>query len=193
MPRRGRGHCARRRPGSSFAGLAGAPGRGAADLEDARRADRAGAGGTLRRFYPHPRDIGETIELVGLADKRKARAHKLSGGQLRRLDVALAIVGDPDLMFLDEPTTGFDPAGSLGAGRGLARAGQDGLFDHAQHGRGRGARRPSGSDREGFHRRSRRVPSSPRAPPRPWAAATSRPWRSASPTLLGRRLRCLRT
>ena len=144
-------------------------------------------------FYPHPRDIGEMIELVGLADKRKARAHKLSGGQLRRLDVALVIVGDPDLMFLDEPTTGFDPAASLGAGRGLARAGQDGLYDHAQHGRGRGARRPSGSDREGFHRRSRRVPSSPRAPPRPWAVATSRPWRSASPTLLGRRFRCLRT
>ena len=61
-------------------------------------------------FYPHPRDIGETIELVGLADKWKSRAGKLSGGQLRRLDVALAIVGDPDLMFLDEPTTGFDPA-----------------------------------------------------------------------------------
>jgi len=61
-------------------------------------------------FYPHPRDVDETIELVGLADKRKARAGKLSGGQLRRLDVALAIVGDPDLVFLDEPTTGFDPA-----------------------------------------------------------------------------------
>lgn len=61
-------------------------------------------------FYPHPRNIDETIDLVGLGDKRKARAGRLSGGQLRRLDVALAIVGDPDLVFLDEPTTGFDPA-----------------------------------------------------------------------------------
>jgi ABC-2 type transport system ATP-binding protein len=61
-------------------------------------------------FYPHPRNVDETIELVGLAGKRRARTGKLSGGQLRRLDVALAIVGDPDLVFLDEPTTGFDPA-----------------------------------------------------------------------------------
>ena len=61
-------------------------------------------------FYPHPRNVEETIEHVGLADKRRARTGKLSGGQLRRLDVALAIVGDPDLIFLDEPTTGFDPA-----------------------------------------------------------------------------------
>jgi ABC-2 type transport system ATP-binding protein len=61
-------------------------------------------------FYPHPRSVQETIELVGLSDKRRARTGKLSGGQLRRLDVALAIVGDPELVFLDEPTTGFDPA-----------------------------------------------------------------------------------
>ena len=61
-------------------------------------------------YYPHPRDVDDTIELVGLTDKRDARAGRLSGGQQRRLDVALALVGDPELVFLDEPTTGFDPA-----------------------------------------------------------------------------------
>ena len=61
-------------------------------------------------YYPRPRDVGETIALVGLGDKRKTRAGRLSGGQVRRLDFALALVGDPDLLFLDEPTTGFDPA-----------------------------------------------------------------------------------
>jgi ABC-2 type transport system ATP-binding protein len=61
-------------------------------------------------YYPHPRPAAETIELVGLADKRDAQTKQLSGGQLRRLDVALALIGDPDLVFLDEPTTGFDPS-----------------------------------------------------------------------------------
>ena len=60
--------------------------------------------------YPHPRDPGEVIELVGLEAKRDARVRELSGGQRRRLDLALALVGDPELVFLDEPTTGFDPA-----------------------------------------------------------------------------------
>ena len=60
-------------------------------------------------FYPAPRDVEETIELVGLTAKRRTRAGRLSGGQQRRLDVALALVGDPELVFLDEPTTGFDP------------------------------------------------------------------------------------
>ncbi|GAB3888496.1 ABC transporter ATP-binding protein [Kibdelosporangium lantanae] len=60
-------------------------------------------------FYAHPRDVAETIDRVGLTDKARARARTLSGGQLRRLDLALALVGDPELMFLDEPTTGFDP------------------------------------------------------------------------------------
>ena len=60
-------------------------------------------------YYPRPRDSGEVIELVGLTDKRDARVRTLSGGQLRRLDLALALVGDPELLFLDEPTTGFDP------------------------------------------------------------------------------------
>jgi ABC-2 type transport system ATP-binding protein len=60
--------------------------------------------------YPRPRDPAETISLVGLSGKEDARAGSLSGGQQRRLDLALALVGDPELIFLDEPTTGFDPA-----------------------------------------------------------------------------------
>ena len=62
------------------------------------------------RLYPHPRDADETIRLVGLEEKADARANQLSGGQRRRLDLALALIGDPELIFLDEPTTGFDPA-----------------------------------------------------------------------------------
>jgi ABC-2 type transport system ATP-binding protein len=62
------------------------------------------------RYYPHPRDADETIALVGLEEKRDAQIRTLSGGQTRRLDLALALVGDPELIFLDEPTTGFDPA-----------------------------------------------------------------------------------
>jgi ABC-2 type transport system ATP-binding protein len=61
-------------------------------------------------YYKRSRDVDEIIELVGLADKRDARVRTLSGGQKRRLDLGAALVGDPDLVFLDEPTTGFDPA-----------------------------------------------------------------------------------
>ncbi len=61
-------------------------------------------------YYSRPRDTDEVVRLVGLEEKRAARVRTLSGGQLRRLDLALALVGDPDLVFLDEPTTGFDPA-----------------------------------------------------------------------------------
>jgi ABC-2 type transport system ATP-binding protein len=61
-------------------------------------------------YYRRPRDVDEVIELVGLHEKRDARVKSLSGGQKRRLDLGVALVGDPDLVFLDEPTTGFDPA-----------------------------------------------------------------------------------
>jgi len=60
-------------------------------------------------FYPHPRDVEEVLALAGLQEKADERSRRLSGGQLRRLDFALALVGDPELIFLDEPTTGFDP------------------------------------------------------------------------------------
>jgi len=61
-------------------------------------------------FYTRPRPIDEVIDLVGLRDKRDARVGRLSGGQRRRADVGVALIGDPELVFLDEPTTGFDPA-----------------------------------------------------------------------------------
>jgi ABC-2 type transport system ATP-binding protein len=61
-------------------------------------------------FYPAPREVDEVIGIVGLEESVDQRANKLSGGQKRRLDLALALIGDPELVFLDEPTTGFDPA-----------------------------------------------------------------------------------
>jgi len=65
--------------------------------------------GHFAGFYPNPRRPAEVIDLVGLAGKARARIHTLSGGQVRRLDVALGLIGRPELLFLDEPTTGFDP------------------------------------------------------------------------------------
>ena len=62
-------------------------------------------------YYPHPRPVDEVIELIGLGEKADDRIKRLSGGQQRRLDVGLGIIGNPDLLFLDEPTTGLDPSG----------------------------------------------------------------------------------
>jgi len=64
---------------------------------------------TFGGYYERPRDVDEVVTLVGLAEKADARVRTLSGGQKRRLDLGLALVGDPELIFLDEPTTGFDP------------------------------------------------------------------------------------
>ena len=66
-------------------------------------------------YYPSPLPVEQAIQLVGLVEQRTQRAGRLSGGQQRRLDVALALIGDPELVFLDEPTTGFDPAARRGA------------------------------------------------------------------------------
>ncbi|MEA2452894.1 MAG: type transport system ATP-binding protein [Actinomycetota bacterium] len=64
----------------------------------------------FRGYYPHPRPLDEIIDVVELTEKRDELVRKLSGGQQRRLDVAVGLAGDPDLLFLDEPTTGFDPS-----------------------------------------------------------------------------------
>jgi ABC-2 type transport system ATP-binding protein len=66
-------------------------------------------------YFPHPRDVAEVIRAVGLEDKAAARVKSLSGGQQRRLDLGLGIIGDPELLILDEPTTGFDPSARRGA------------------------------------------------------------------------------
>ena len=66
-------------------------------------------------YYPRPRAVDDVLELVGLVDKADARVKTLSGGQQRRLDVGLGIIGAPELLFLDEPTTGFDPSARRGA------------------------------------------------------------------------------
>ncbi len=66
-------------------------------------------------YYPDPRPVDEVVELVGLAEKARARVKTLSGGQQRRLDLGMGIIGRPELVFLDEPTTGFDPSARRGA------------------------------------------------------------------------------
>src|SRR5262245_59585294 len=66
--------------------------------------------GLFAGYYERPRDVADVVRLVGLEEKRTAKVRSLSGGQKRRLDMAVALAGDPELLFLDEPTTGFDPA-----------------------------------------------------------------------------------
>ncbi len=78
----------------------------ASDLQDASVTE---ALEHFRKFYANPRGVAETVQLVGLEDKATSRVRALSGGQRRRLDVALGVIGRPELLFLDEPTTGFDP------------------------------------------------------------------------------------
>jgi ABC-2 type transport system ATP-binding protein len=111
-----------------------APGRWRARLGIVLQESGAEPGLTVREcvalyagYYPAPRNIDETIALVGLAAQSGERAIRLSGGQRRRLDVALALIGDPELIFLDEPTTGFDPSARRAAWEvidGLRRLGK---------------------------------------------------------------------
>ncbi len=88
-------------------------------------------------YYPSPRPVDEVIELIGLKEKADQRVKKLSGGQQRRLDVGLGIIGNPELLFLDEPTTGLDPSGRRASWdliRQLAASGTTVLLDHPLHG-----------------------------------------------------------
>jgi ABC-2 type transport system ATP-binding protein len=78
----------------------------------------------FRGYYPHPRPVAEVLAVVGLTEQAARRVRQLSGGQRRRLDVAVGLCGDPDLLFLDEPTTGFDPAARHQAW-GMVRSLQD--------------------------------------------------------------------
>ena len=144
--------------------------------------------------YPRPRDAAETIALVGLDGREDTRAGQLSGGQQRRLDLALALVGDPELIFLDEPTTGFDPAARRAAWeviRVAARPWQDDPAHHPLPGRGAVAGRPGG-DHQGRADRGRGpalgAGQRPRLLPRelpgerpPGRARDRRPHRAAPP------------
>ena len=141
-------------------------------------ADGPRGGGAVRGLLPVAARRGRDRRASSAwSEKADARAAKLSGGQQRRLDVALALVGDPELLFLDEPTTGFDPSARRQAWEVIgepARPRQDDLPDHPLHGRGAGPGRPGGDPR-------RRGRSSPQGPPgRARRTAPSAPPGSAS-------------
>jgi ABC-2 type transport system ATP-binding protein len=144
-------------------------------------------------YYASPRDVDETVALVGLTEKADVRTSKLSGGQQRRLDVALALIGDPELLFLDEPTTGFDPSARRHAWEmigGLRDLGKTVFLtthymDEAQAladrvaiiSAGRivatGSPEDLGGDRQGRTEISFRLPAGVRAPDLPFAVRTS--------------------
>ena len=117
-------------------------------LQEAKDFTMLRVGEAVRQFgayYPAPRDPDEVIAAVGLTEQTRTLTSRLSGGQRRRLDVALGIVGDPELLFLDEPTTGFDPAARRQFWELIRLAAHRRDHDPAHHalpGRGRGARRP---------------------------------------------------
>ncbi|HEX3562701.1 MAG TPA: ABC transporter ATP-binding protein [Solirubrobacterales bacterium] len=144
-------------------------------------------------YYASPRDVDETVALVGLTEKADVRTSKLSGGQQRRLDVALALIGDPELLFLDEPTTGFDPSARRHAWEmigGLRDLGKTVFLtthymDEAQAladrvaiiSAGRivatGSPEDLGGDKQGRTEISFRLPAGVRAPDLPFAVRTS--------------------
>ena len=173
----------RRRDGGTVDGARRGSAAGRAGLAGPDR-DRAPAGLPRRRsteltvremvrhfagFYPRPKDPDEVIELVGLTAKARARMHQLSGGQVRRLDVALGIVGGPELLFLDEPTTGFDPEARRHFWDPDPRPVRPRHHDPAYHalpGRGRGPRGPGRGH-------LRRPDPSPPAPRVTWAAGAT--------------------
>ncbi len=109
----GRGGDARRRPGEQQHATVAADPHRCRPAGAGRRAVLLGAPGAepQRRLLPAPRPVAEVIELIGLKEKADERVKTLSGGQQRRLDVGLGIIGNPELLFLDEPTTGLDPSG----------------------------------------------------------------------------------
>ena len=168
--------------------------------------------GMYAGFYPHPRDVDEVIDLVGLTPSRADRVVHLSGGQKRRLDMAVALAGDPELLFLDEPTTGFDPAARarrVGHREQPRRPRQDRRADHSLHGRGAAPRAPRGGDGQRPDRRpghagdlgrarphldARAVPASPRGSTSPRSSPASRPPKaSVSSRSTTRSRRCTRS
>jgi ABC-2 type transport system ATP-binding protein len=101
-------------------------------------------------YYPAPRDPRETVALVGLESSADVRVNRLSGGQRRRLDLALALVGDPELVFLDEPTTGFDPAARRRSSRTASRSSRTaGSWPRARRVSWSGRRLPTASPTSG--------------------------------------------